>query len=68
MIQPGETGTIRLSVKIYPEWAGQKFTKGAVAIINDPAMPRFTLRLTGKVGQPEARPPVKKPRAVTPSQ
>ena len=49
LIKPGETGHIELSVKIYKEWAGKKFTKRALVMTNDAKMARFMLTLSGTV-------------------
>ena len=48
-IAPGREGKITLSIHIYPSWAGERFTKRALVITNDPQTPNFSLMLTGKV-------------------
>ena len=48
-IKPGEKGRIALSVKIYPEWAGRRWTKRALVVTTDDVLNKFALTLTGKV-------------------
>ena len=48
-IKPGEKGHISLSVKIYPEWAGRRWTKRALVVTTDGALKKFALTLTGTV-------------------
>jgi mRNA-degrading endonuclease toxin of MazEF toxin-antitoxin module len=48
-IKPGEKGRIALSVKIYPEWAGRRWTKRALVVTTDEALNKFALTLTGTV-------------------
>ncbi|MFH1140060.1 MAG: hypothetical protein V1816_28595 [Pseudomonadota bacterium] len=48
-IAPGREGKISLSIHVYPSWAGERFTKRALVITNDPNTPNFPLVLSGKV-------------------
>ncbi len=48
-IPPGESGVIDVELEIYPEWAGQIFTKNIWVLTNDPLVPQAALTITGEV-------------------
>lgn len=48
-IAPGASGSITLTMKTYPEWAGQEIRKSTWVLTNDPLAPQFRLILAGKV-------------------
>ena len=61
-IDPGQSGKISLSVVTEPSWGGERFTKRALVVTNDPKSTRFMLTLSGYVApadKPEAKPPAK---------
>ncbi len=71
VIPPGATGAITISVKVYPEWAGQTLRKTAWVLTNDPVSPQVRLVISGRVkGAPAETPeaavsPSSEPNATT---
>ncbi|MDL2226956.1 DUF1573 domain-containing protein, partial [Deltaproteobacteria bacterium OttesenSCG-928-M10] len=48
-IEPGQTGKITITVKVYREWAGQNVRKAAWVLTNDPLNPQVRLIMVGRV-------------------
>ncbi len=48
-IAPGETGRITLTLKVYPEWAGQTLRRTAWLLTNDPLSPQVRLVVGARI-------------------
>lgn len=49
VIKPGAKGKVAISVEIYPQWAGESFSKQAMMVTNDAMKKHTILTVSGEV-------------------
>ena len=49
IVEPGASGKINITIRVYPEWAGQHIRKAAWVLTNDPVSPQARVVVEGQV-------------------
>lgn len=58
-IEPGKTGRVTITMKVYREWAGHTLRRTAWIMSNDPLSPQVRLTISASIKPAQSQPPAK---------